>query len=184
MKLPDFLYFSQKDTRYPFLFLLITAFAALAAAVYFYVTGHDTAIPWETVTELQPVSMPAGRFSVLLQTFDMRVKGFLVTERFEAGLPVINYGATYLMLFFLAISLTFYLAVVSTFRQLPFFVAMTLFMLFLTTFNFDLLGIFGSQNQYILIGSLVILGLAAYIFQSFYTHISLRLRLAPRRVPK
>jgi hypothetical protein len=177
MKLPALFDFPQKDTRYPFLFLLLAALAAAGLAVYFYLAGDDLAMPWEKVADLQQVHFPAGRFEVLLQSLEIRVKGFLVTERYEVGLPVINTLAAGVLLGLVGVSAAYYLAVASTLRQLPFFVAIGLWMLFLATFNFDLLGIFPGTRQYILMAALLATGGTAFAFQAFLPHISMRLRL-------
>jgi len=177
MKLPAWLTFENKDTWYPFLFLLILSFAALAVATYYYFTGAATAIPWETVPELKTVSLPINQVQVLLQTCDIQVKCFLLTERYETGLPVINTVAAAWVLGFIAISLVYYLAVISTFRQLPFFAGLLLFMLQLTTFNFDLLGIHDNPRQYFLLGAMILFGGTAFVLQAFFTQVSFGLRL-------
>lgn len=177
MKLPALLRFQQKDTGYPFVFLLLAALAALALAVYAYLAGPDQALPWEKVADLQQVNFPTNRFDLLLQSLEIRVKGFLVTERFEVGLPRISSLPAMLLLVFVSISAVFYLTVVSTFRQLPFFAALLLWMLFLASFNFDLLGIFPGSRQYILMAMLVATGGTAFAFQAFFPQVSIRLRL-------
>jgi hypothetical protein len=177
MKLPALLRLPHKDTRHPFLFLFLTALTALGLAFYAYLAGPDQAIPWEKSADLQQVNFPAERFELLLQSLDIRVKGFLVTERFDVGLPVLPKAAAGLLLALLGVSATYYLAVVSTFRQLPFFAAMLLWMLFLSTFNFDLLGIFPGTRQYILMAVLLATGGSAFAFQAFLSQASLRLRL-------
>jgi len=177
MNFPSWLKFQNKDTLYPFLFLLTLSIAALGVAAYFYFTGPDTAVPWETVPELQTVSLPLNQVNVLLQTLDMQVKGFLLTERFETGLPYINIPAAALVLGFMAISLVYYLAVISTFRQMPFFGGLLLFMLLLTTFNFDLLGIHENPRQYLLMAAMLLFGGTAFALQAFFTALSFPIRL-------
>jgi len=177
MNFLSWLKFQNKDTRYPFLFLLTLSMAALGVATYFYFTGADTAIPWETVPELKTVSLPINQVNVLLQTIDIQVKGFLLTERFETALPFINSPAAALVLGFIAINLVYYLAVISTFRQLTFFAGLLLFMLLLSTFNFDLLGIHNDARQYLLMAAMLLFGGTAFALQAFFTAVSFRLRL-------
>jgi len=177
MNFPSWLRFRNKDTWYPFLFLLTLSITALGVAAYFYFTGADTAVPWETVPELQTVSLPVSQVNVLLQTLDMQVKGFLLTERFETALPYINTPAAILVLGFMAIALVYYLATISTFAQLPFFAGLLLFMLLLSTFNFDLLGIHNDPRQYLLMAAMLLFGGTAFALQAFFTGVSFRFRL-------
>ncbi|WP_026463245.1 tetratricopeptide repeat protein [Adhaeribacter aquaticus] len=177
MKFTKFIKFEEKDTWYPFLFLLQIAIAALAVAVYYYFTGENSISPWQTVPELQQVSMPAGQFNLLLENFDLRVKGFVLTERFDVNLPQLNLTAAYFALSFISISLVYYLSVISRFRQIAFFAAILPFMLFLTTFNFDVLGIFQEQKQYILISVMTLLGGVTFLFHAFFTRISFGIRI-------
>ncbi|MDB5263511.1 MAG: hypothetical protein JWQ14_2794, partial [Adhaeribacter sp.] len=167
----------RKDTRYPFLFLVFTTLVALATAVYYYFTGDDLVVPWEMVTEAQAVNLPVDRINVLLEEIPVQLKGFIITEHFEAGRPRPNIFAARLFLGILTISLIYFLALISTFRQLAFFAAIGLLMLFLATFNFDLLGIFGSQKQYLLISILTLLGGTTFLLQAFVTRLSFNGRL-------
>ena len=168
----------NKDTRYPFLFLAFTTLLALAAAIYYYFTGDDLVVPWEIITEAQAVNLPVERINVLLEEIPVQLKGFIITEHFEAGLPRPNIYAAQLFLVILAISLIYFLALISTFRQLSFFAAIGLLMLFLTTFNFDLLGIFGSQKQYLLISILTLLVGTTFLLQAFLIRVTFTTRLA------
>lgn len=177
MKLSSLLDFPHRDSRYPFLFLLLTALAAAGLAFYFYLTGPDQALPWQKVADLQQVNFPADRFELLLESLEIRVKGYLVTERFEVGLPQPPVWAAGLVLGLLGLGAVFYLAAASTLRQLPFFAAMGLWMLFLSAFNFDLLGIFPGTRQYLLMAALVGTGGSAFVLQAFLPQVSLRGRL-------
>ncbi|GEO02717.1 hypothetical protein AAE02nite_03810 [Adhaeribacter aerolatus] len=167
----------NKDTRYPFLFLVFTTLVALVAAIYYYFIGDDLTVPWEIITEAEAVNLPVDRIQVLLQEIPVQLKGFVITEHFEAGLPRPNLVAANLFLAILAISLIYFLALISTFRQLAFFAAILLLMLFLTTFNFDLLGIFGSQEQYLLISIITLLGGTTFLLQAFFTQVTFTWRL-------
>ncbi|KAA5548582.1 hypothetical protein [Adhaeribacter rhizoryzae] len=167
----------NKDTRYPFLFLVLTTLVALVAAVYYYFTGEDLTVPWEIISEAEAVNLPIDRIQVLLTEIPVQLKGFIITEHFEAGLPRPNIIAATLFLDILAISLVYFLTLISTFRQLAFFAAILLLMLFLTTFNFDLLGIFGSQEQYLLISIITLLGGTTFLLQAFFTQVTFTVRL-------
>src|SRR5687768_6493462 len=98
MTQPFFSNATSKDTRYPFLFLGLVTLAALVAAVVYYFTGANLVIPWEIVTEADAVNLPVDQVQVLLQEFPVQLKGFILTEKFEAGLPQPNLVAATIFL--------------------------------------------------------------------------------------
>ncbi|QMU30077.1 YfgM family protein [Adhaeribacter radiodurans] len=162
----------------PFLFyvLLTLGLVALGLAIYHYFTGSDYVITWQPQAELHPVSATLARFTDLFQTFLVPVTGFLVSERFDVGLPTLRPELAAIYLGILSLTLAVYFTIVSTFPRLPYIVAMTLVMLFLATCNFDLLRATPDDNQVFLILVLGILVLISYAFQAFITQASLWVR--------
>ncbi|MDQ4139334.1 MAG: hypothetical protein M3142_02305, partial [Bacteroidota bacterium] len=162
----------------PFLFylLLTLGLVALSLAIYHYFTGNEHVMPWQPQAELYPVSATLTRFTDLFQTFLVPVTGFLVSERFDVGLPELRPELAAVYLGILSLALAVYFTIVSTFPRLPYIVAMTLVMLFLATCNFDLLRATQDNNQIFLIMVLGILVLVSYSFQAFITRASLWVR--------
>ncbi|MDQ3291651.1 MAG: hypothetical protein M3Q05_10215, partial [Bacteroidota bacterium] len=162
----------------PFLFylLLTLGLATLGLAIYHYFTGSDYVIHWEPQAELHAVSATLSRFTDLFQTFLVPVTGFLVSERFDVGLPELRPELAAVFLGILSLTLAVYFTIVSTFPRLPYIVAMTLVMLFLATCNFDLLRATQDDNQTFLIMVLGIIVMVSYSFQAFITKASLFVR--------
>ncbi|PSR56129.1 hypothetical protein AHMF7605_22790 [Adhaeribacter arboris] len=162
----------------PFLFylLLLLGLAALSLAIYHYFTGAEQVMPWQPQAELYPISATFSRFTDLFQTFLVPVTGFLVSERFDVGLPELRPELAAIFLGILSLALAVYFTIISTFLRLPYIVAMILAMLFLATCNFDLLRATPDDNQVFLILVLGILVLVSYAFQAFVTQVSLWVR--------
>ena len=157
-------------------FLVVLGLAALGMAVYHYYTGSEKVMPWQPAADLYPISTTFTRFTDLFQTFPVSITAFLVSERFDVGLPVIRPELAAIYLGILALALIVYFTIVSTFARLPYIVAMTLVMLFLATFNFDLLRVTKENAQFFLILVLAVLVIASYSFHAFFTKASLWLR--------
>ena len=168
----------RKGGPFMFYLLLILAAAALGLAIYHYFTGSERVMPWQPEAELYPVSATLSQFSDLFQTFKVPITGFLVSERFDVGLPVLRPELAGWYLGILCGALIIYFTVVSTFTRLPYIVAMTLAILFLATFNFDLLRVTKENSQVYLILVLGTLVLVSYAFQAFFTQASRWVRLA------
>lgn len=162
----------------PFLLylLMVLGVAALGLAIYHYYTGSARVMPWQPAADLYPVSATLARFTDLFQTFRVPVTAFLVSERFDVGLPVIRPELAVIYLGILALALIVYFTIVSTFARVPYIIAMTLVMLFLATFNFDLLRVTKENAQFFLILVLGVVVVSSYSFQAFFTRASLWVR--------
>ncbi len=162
----------------PFLlYLSVTlGLATLGLAIFHYFTGNNHVIPWHPETELSPVSATLSRFTSLFQTFRVPVTGFLVSERFDVGLPRQRPEMAAVYLGILSLVLAVYFTIVSTFTRLPYIIAMALAMIFLATFNFDLLRATQENSQIFLILVLGVLVLASYCLQAFFTRATLWVR--------
>ncbi|WP_299755018.1 hypothetical protein [uncultured Pontibacter sp.] len=165
------------NTRYPYLFLLLLGVLALLLGVYHYFSGEATAIAWDKITDLQVVPVPVNEVPGLLESFTLSADGYLLFEQYDVALPAVNTVAASLLLFILGVCLAFYAAAISTMRQLPYFGGVLLLMLFLATFNFDLLDIFGGAGQTMLLVSIVLFALSSYAFQAFFPNTGLGLRV-------
>ncbi|GAB3201901.1 hypothetical protein ABID22_001316 [Pontibacter aydingkolensis] len=166
------------DTKYPYLFLLLLSLLALAIGVFYYFAGEDQAYGWDKITDLQVVPVPVHEVSRLLENFTLSADGYLLFEQYDVTLPTINTTAATLFLGFIALSIAFYAAAISTMKRIPYFVGMLLLMLFLASFYFDELSIFGSgASQTALLVSIILLALGSYAFQAFLPQTRFSLRL-------
>ena len=166
------------DTKYPYLFLLVLCFLALASGIFFYFAGENYAYGWDKITDLQVVPVPVHEVSRLLENFTLSADGYLLFEQYDVTQPRVNTAAAALFLGFIWFGLVFYAAAISTMKRIPYFVGMLLLMLFLASFNFDVLSIFGSgASQTALLTSIVFLALGTYTFHAFYPQVRFSLRL-------
>ncbi|MCJ8165223.1 hypothetical protein MKJ04_10245 [Pontibacter sp. E15-1] len=164
--------------KYPYLFLLLLGVLALLLGVYHYFTGEDLAFGWDKITDLQVVPVPVHEVTRLLEPFTLAADGYLLFEQYDVGLPAINTVAATLLLGILAICLAFYTAAISTMRRLPYFGGVLLLMLFLATFNLDLLGSLGNgASQMLLLITIGLLATTSYAFQAFWPQVTFSLRL-------
>ncbi|WP_276498042.1 tetratricopeptide repeat protein [Pontibacter litorisediminis] len=164
-------------TRYPYLFLLLLGVLALLLGVYYYFTGEASVFAWDKITDLQVVPVPVSEVPGLLESFTLSADGYLLFEQYDVALPTANTAAAGLLLLLLGVCLAFYTAAISTMRQLPYFAGILLLMLFLATFNFDLLGVFGGAGQTTLLVSIVLFALGSYTFQAFFPNTGFGLRV-------
>lgn len=164
--------------KYPYLFLLLLSALALLLGVYHYFTGDNLAFGWDKIADLQVVPVPVNEVTRLLEPFTLTADGYLIFEQYDVALPTINTLAAILLLGILAICIAFYTAAISTMRQMPYFGGVLLLMLFLATFNFDLLGGYGTgASQTLLLIIIALLAISSYAFQAFWPQVNFSLRL-------
>lgn len=146
--------------------------------VYHYFTGDNAVFAWDKITDLQVVPMPVHEVTRLLEPFTLSADGYLISEQYDVAAPEVNTWVASVLLGMLAICVAFYTAAISTMRQLPYFAGVLLLMLFLATFNFDLLEIFGGgASQTMLLLSIAMLAMGSYAFQAFWQNTNFGLRV-------
>ncbi|MBC5993182.1 tetratricopeptide repeat protein [Pontibacter cellulosilyticus] len=166
------------DTKYPYLFLLLLSLLALTIGVFYYFAGEDYAYAWDKITDLQVVPVPVHEVSRLLENFTLTADGYLLFEQYDVAPPTTNTTAATLFLGFIALSIAFYTAAISTMKRIPYFVGVLLLMLFLASFYFDELSIFGAgTSQTTLLVSIILLAAGSYSFQAFLPQTKFSLRL-------
>jgi hypothetical protein len=162
----------DRDIKYPYLFLLLICGLALLAGLYGYIAGDNLAYAWDKITDLQVVPVPVHEVTRLLEPFTLSADGYLLFEQYDVALPAVNMPAAWVVLVLTGICLAFYTAAISTMKQLPYYGAVLLLMLFLATFNFDLLVIFDTGiGQTMLLVSIVALAAVSYGFQAFWQQV-------------
>ncbi|WP_439881575.1 tetratricopeptide repeat protein [Pontibacter sp. MBLB2868] len=166
------------DIKYPYLFLLLLCVVALLLGVFHYFTGEGYAFDWDKLTDLQVVPVPVHEVTRLLENFTLSAEGYLIFEQYDVALPTVNTTAATLLIGILGLCVAFYTAAISTMKQLSYFGGMLLLMLFLATFNFDLLSIFGNgASQTTLLVSIALLAISSYAFQAFWPQTRFALRI-------
>lgn len=174
-------FWRQWDTnlKYPYLFLMALALAALLLGTYYYFAGNSAAFAWDKITDLQVVPVPVHEVTRLLEPFTLYADGYLVLEQYDLAPAVVRTWPAVVFLSILSVCLAFYTAAISTMRQVPYFAGILLLMLFLASFNIDLLQVFGAEpSQAMLLVSIVLLAGLSYGFQAFWQHIVFGWRVA------
>ncbi|MBF9252316.1 hypothetical protein I2I11_03335 [Pontibacter sp. 172403-2] len=161
----------NSDTRYPYLFLLLLGVLALLLGVYHYLTGENISFAWDTIADLQVVPLPVHESTHLLQNFTLSADAYLLLEQYDVAPPQVNTLAATLLLGMLAACVAFYTAAISAMKRFAYFGGVLLLMLFLVSFNFDLLEIFGDGGQTMLLLSIVVLAAVSYGFQVFWQQV-------------
>jgi len=158
-------------TRYPYLFLLLLGVLSLLLGVYHYFTGDNISFAWDTIADLQVVPLPVHESTHLLQNFTLSADAYLLLEQYDVAPPQVNTLAATLLLGILATCIAFYTAAISAMKRFAYFGGVLLLMLFLATFNFDLLDVFGGGGQTMLLLSIVVLAAVSYGFQAFWQQV-------------
>jgi cellulose synthase operon protein C len=161
------------DLKYPYLFLMVLAAAALLLGAYYYLAGNTAAYAWDKISDLQVVPVPVHEVVRLLEPFTLYADGYLLLEQYDTAPAIVHTWPAAVFLGILSLCLVFYTAAISTMRQIPYFVGISLLMLFLASFNIDLLQVFSAeQSQAMLLIAIVLLAGLSYGFQAFWKHIA------------
>ncbi|RNI29517.1 hypothetical protein EFA69_08140 [Rufibacter immobilis] len=161
-----------------FLYFLLTAMVlgAMALSFYGFFKGQDLVFPLEKQAELFPAEAHLSPSSPLLTPLRVEVNAYLVTERYVIGDMQLPLWATWAYFVGLVVALTFFWTLASTLKRMPYYGAVLLGMLWLSTFNLDLLDIFSQTSNLLLLVALVVLGGGSFLFQAFWTQVSFLLR--------
>ncbi|WP_205502867.1 tetratricopeptide repeat protein [Rufibacter psychrotolerans] len=155
------------------LYFLLTALVlgAVALGLWGFYNGHQLVFPLEKQAELFPAEAHLSPSSPLLTPMRVEVNAYLVSERYTIGDMQLPLWATWTYFAGLAVALAFFWTLASTLRRIPFYVAVSLGMLWLATLNLDLLGIFSPTSRVLLGATLGILALVSFGFQAFWTRV-------------
>ncbi|RNI31139.1 Bax inhibitor 1 family protein [Rufibacter latericius] len=172
MKLFSFWPQVEPGRRFLYSLLVLLALIAVAFGVYGFLHGQQTVFPLEKQAELFPAEAHLDSATPLLTPMRVEVNAYLVTERYAIGDMQLPLWATLVYFAGLAVALTFFWTLASTLKRIPYYAAVTLGMLWLSTFNLDLLGIFSETSRILLIIALGTLGAGSFLFQAFWTRVS------------
>ncbi|WP_181305778.1 hypothetical protein [Rufibacter sp. XAAS-G3-1] len=176
MKLFSFWPAVEPGRRFLYFLLALLVLGTTGLSIYGYFEGQQLVFPLEKQAELFPVEAHLRPSSPLLTPLRVEVNAYLVTERYAIGDMQLPLWATWIYFAGLAVALAFFWTLASTLKRLPYYGAATLGMLWLSTFNLDLLGIFSQNSRILLLISLGSLGLGSFLFQAFWTRVSFLLR--------
>ncbi len=159
----------------------LSFFSLFILSLCYYLTallyGTDAIIDWIVVSSVKTVDVVKEAVSFGDLKLHYSIPNLLITETYEGSEIRINYAAAYLLLAFIALSIVFYLAVISTLKRFWFLVGGSLFIFMMVGLKFDQLMLFGSFNNvalYIVFGIYLPL---LYYLNAFAQHLSFVARL-------
>ncbi len=144
----------------------------MALGFYGFSNGQQLVFPLERQAELFPAEAHLSPSSPLLTPMRVEVNTYLVSERYTIGDMQLPLWATWTYFAGLAVAMAFFWTLASTLKRIPYYVAVSLGMLWLATFNLDLLGIFSPTSRVLLGISLGVLGGVSFLLQAFWTRLS------------
>ncbi|MBC3541331.1 hypothetical protein ACFSC6_14945 [Rufibacter sediminis] len=162
----------EPGRRFLYFLLVLLALIAVIFGVYGFLHGQQTVFPLEKQAELFPAEAHLDPATPLLTPLRVEVNAYLVTERYAIGDMQLPLWATWTYFVGLAVALTFFWTLASTLKRIPYYAAVLLGMLWLSTFNLDLLGIFSETSRILLLITLGTLGAGSFMFQAFWTRVS------------
>ncbi|KAA3439310.1 tetratricopeptide repeat protein [Rufibacter hautae] len=172
MKLFSFWPQVEPGRRFLYSLLALLVLGTIGLGFYGYLNGQELVFPLEKQAELFPAEAHLDPSSSLLTPMRVEVNAYLVTERYAMGDMQLPLWATWVYFAGLAVALTFFWTLASTLKRIPYYAAVTLGMLWLSTFNLDLLGVFSETSRILLLIALAVLGLGSFVFQAFWTRVS------------
>ncbi|MDQ3535170.1 MAG: hypothetical protein M3421_06045, partial [Bacteroidota bacterium] len=149
------------------IYVILLIIFIIAGAIYSYAAfkGTHLAINWEVINHWEKFGVLIDSFQVALFDFEVFADNYVVTESFTAGPISINHSAVKVYLFFLGISLSILLAVVTVLPRFWYIAGMAFFIFFLTSLKLEQLQLFGRTDFTGLIGIFLV-----YIPISYYLH--------------
>jgi len=166
----------EAGRRVLYFFLFACVLAVLGLGIYGYFTGNRLVFPLEKQAELFPAEAHLQPSTPLLTPIRIEANAYLVSERYGLGPMQFPLWATWVYLAGIGLALTFFWTILSTLKRTPYYIGVALGMLWLSSFNLDLLGIFADTERTLLIIALAVLGISSYLFQAFWSHVSFLLR--------
>lgn len=145
-------------------------------SIIFYLSGYylgtDTVINWVVVSKNQAISLLREGVNLGAITLNYKADNYLINETFEGSDIKINFIASYLFLTSLAVSLVFYLTLITGLSRFWFIVGVILFMGLMINFKLDQLLLFGSYKNIPLYVILALYLPVLYYFHAFAENVS------------
>jgi cellulose synthase operon protein C len=156
------------------LYFLLTALVlgAMALSLFGFFKGDQMVFPLEKQADLFPAEAHLNPSTFLLTPMRVEVNAYLVAETYTIGDMQLPLWATGVYFAGIMVAMAFFWTIASTLRRIPYYVAVALGMLWLSTLNLDLLGIFPDTSRYMLMISFGTLGVLSFLFHAFWTRVS------------
>lgn len=145
-------------------FLFVGSLAYLWSA---YFIGIDGIIHWDSVQEQKVVESTIHSFNLGPFTLEIPAESYVLFDYFNGSWITPNTEASYLFLGVLILASIVLLTVITVLERFWFYVGMGLFILFVVSLRFEVLGLFGFYDRIPIIGILLIYAVPAVYFSSF-----------------
>ena len=150
------------------------AFFVLSIIFYLagYYQGTGTVINWVVVSKNQTINLLREGVNLGAVTLNYQADNYLINETFEGSDIKVNYVASYLFLAFVAVSMVFYLTVITGLSRFWFIAGVIVFIALMINFKLDQLLLFGSYKNIPLYIILALYLPLSYYFHAFAVHVS------------
>ncbi|MDJ1495678.1 hypothetical protein QNI19_22270 [Cytophagaceae bacterium DM2B3-1] len=175
----DLFFWNRWLPLYRRLYISLFVLFGISIIIYFIqkVIGANSVISWNTVNEVQDISFDIDSFTKGIFNFTTTAPSFLVVEWFEASDMQINDIATYIYGGSVAIAMIWILSLLPSLSRWWYLGSMMVVIALFTSFQFDILQVWGFSNFTILIVFLIVILPVSYYFHAFRPDISLPIRL-------
>ncbi len=164
----------QKSSRNLYIFSLSILLFSILTLSFFYFKGLENVVHWDILSELGEVPIILDQFKVGSETLSLPTKTFTVTEQFVASPMAINFIGNYVFLGLLSFALVLLLSALSALPRFWYLVSMGLVIVFLVTFNLELL--YNVANKYFTTALIVLFVGLSYFFHAFRPDIDIAKR--------
>lgn len=137
-----------KDFRYTWYILAAVFTGSLLFMWYGYFTGVDGVIHWEKFQEQKILESTIHSFRTGPFTLSIPGENYVIFEYFNGSNLNPNITGSYIFLVVLALASIVLLTIISTLERIWYLGCMTLFIIFLISLRFEVLGIFGFYDYY------------------------------------
>ncbi|BDD03445.1 hypothetical protein [Aureibacter tunicatorum] len=173
------LFWKGWDKSYKALYLcsLFVVLTAVSTYFYAYYFAGDAAMEWKVNTDVETVKGSVYEFNLGLMTMEIPVENYIVKERYDTGMTPLNPSIAYLYLIAVALASAILMAVISGLNKFWYTVGMAGFILFLLSFQFEHLEVFGLDNKVVIGFAMALFLPASYFFHAIKPTTNLWLRM-------
>lgn len=143
-----------RQFRFILYVLAVIFIGSLLFMWYGYFAGVNGVIPWERLQEQKLLESIIHTFRTGPFTLSVPGENYVIFEYFQGGSLTPNATGSYIFLFILAVVTVSMITIISTLERFWYLAGMTLFIVFIISLRFEVLGLFGYYNYY---GTAVIL---------------------------
>lgn len=160
-----------------FYILLFVWLFVFGASWLYYFNGYDNVLNWLSGQQVESFTLPVHSFQLGPFNMDIEADYYVIIERLFANDLMPQSFPLYIFILALAVTLIFFMSIISTLSRYWYLVGMAAFILFSVSLSLSSLTLFGRQDNTAIIVMLVLYVLPSYYFQSFKKSSSFLIRL-------